>query len=224
MAKEPPPPEYAPYNHFYFVAESLDKYNYTAALVMRHVFCNSCIDDIVPGIGDYRVAQYMERYQKSLPDFPCDGPTETKNFADEMFATLSDSLEKGRVTTTMPEQFWILSVVYSVLEGDEVLHRERLCRNAGARLLRALATAKKPMPVIPDLSGKYNAAKVDEYLAVLGIPVTSDIPELKPSCKSSVLEDIDAAIDLIRSGDRGGANNSLFRALNTWEVQRAPKK
>ena len=138
----PVPPDLRRYAKYYYAAESLVKHNPIVAQVLRHVFADSCHDDLLPLLASPEPRQFIESYRKNLSSFPCDGPEETRYFANELYDSLTAFLKSGKVSYKLAEQFMLCSVVFSVLEGDEAIHREKTCRIVAGRIKRALDKAK----------------------------------------------------------------------------------
>ena len=138
----PVPPDLRRYAKYYYAAESLVKYNPIVSQVMRHVFADSCHDDLLPLLASPEPRQFIESYRKNLSSYPCDRPEETRYFANELYDSLTAFLKSGKVSYKLAEQFMLCSVVFSVLEGEEAIHRETTCRIVAGRIKRALDKAK----------------------------------------------------------------------------------
>ena len=153
----PVPEELKLYAKYYYAAESLLKYNPIVAQVLRHVFVDYCLDDIIPFTTAQRAHEFVQSYKKNLSSFPCDGPSETRYFANELYDSLISFLKSGKVGYKVAEQFWLCSIVFSVLDGEDAIHKEKTCRIAAARILRALNNARKSEPKPAKQSQKTDA-------------------------------------------------------------------
>jgi hypothetical protein len=218
------PPEFSQLAKYYYAAESLSRYNPIVREVLRHVFGDSCAD-LVPTTASPAAREFAASYQKSLSVFPYDGPEESRLFANDLFATLCASLKSGRVSPALADQFWLCGVVYSILDGDEAVRRERTCRIAAARLLRAFNAARRP----PDRAQLRKPASMlrmnrqpepaldDPELARLGVAVSAQAPQLKGAARAAVTERVDLALKMIKMGSTAQALNYLKLAVDLWK-------
>jgi hypothetical protein len=136
----PIPPEFSSLAKYHFAAESISKYNPIVGIVLRHVFAHSCGDS--PSASP-SAKQFLSSYSETLPSFPSDGPDEARFFANELFKSLQTYLQSGHLSPRTADQFWLCATVYSILEGDDAIEREQMCRAAAVRLQRVLAASKK---------------------------------------------------------------------------------
>jgi hypothetical protein len=206
------PPEFSQLAKYYYAAESLSKYNPIVTEVLRHVFGDSCAD-LVPTTASPAAREFAANYQKSLNVFPYDGPEESRLFANDLFATLCASLKSGRVSPALTDQFWLCGVVYSILDGDEAVRRERVCRIVAARLRRAFEAARRP----PD---RAQLRKPALMLRMNRPPDDPDLsgqsPPLKEAVRAAVTERVDLALKMVKAGSPGQALNYLKLALDLW--------
>jgi hypothetical protein len=226
------PPEFSQLAKYYYVAESLSKYNPIVTEVLRHVFADSCAD-LAPTTASPAAREFAASCQKSLNVFPYDGPEESRLFANDLFATLCASLKSGRVSPALADQFWLCGVVYSILDGDEAVRRERTCRIAAARIRRAFEAARRPpdraqlrkpatmlrmnrQRAPADVPAPWTAPE-DPELARLGVAVSGEAPPLRDAERAAVAERVDLALKMVKIGSRGQALNYLKLAVDLWK-------
>lgn len=133
------PGEIKRYAKYYYAAESISKYNKTVAQVLGHVFADYCVDEILPLTASPNAHRFITTYIQTLGPFPCDGPAETRYFANDLYDSLSAVLQSGKITKNLADQFWLCSTVYSVLDGEESEIREQMCRFAALSLRKLLS-------------------------------------------------------------------------------------
>ena len=141
------PKEFRPYASFIIAAENAKRYNPIAAQVLTQVFVDIC-QDIVTTTSNQNAHDFLTNLSNNLPEFPRDGPDETKLLADDLFDSICAALRSGKINTHITQQFWLCGILYSVLAGDEAEKRERICKITAARLKMILAKAeiKKNLP------------------------------------------------------------------------------
>lgn len=135
------PPEFSPYASYIIAAENVKRYNPIAAQVLTQVFVDIC-QDIVSTTSNQNAHEFLKNLSNNLPEFPRDGPDETKLLADDLYDSLCSSLRSGKINTHIAQQFWLCSILYSVLAGDEAEKREKICKITAARLKILLSKAE----------------------------------------------------------------------------------
>jgi hypothetical protein len=243
------PPQFSSVAKYYFAAESISKYNPIVSVVLRHVFADSCTT-ILTTITSPSAQQFSETYHRTLSSFPLDGPDETRFFANELFKSLVTYLQSGKLSPQTPDQFWLCATVYSILEGDQALAREQLCRVTAVRLHRLLATGKRPprakmrtapkrgadppgpadplmrsclaprAPALP-VAVALSPSDYAEKLGKLGVRIARSIPKAPPNATEAIQEGLDAGVALLQAGDRAGALARLRGALEIWTARPA---
>lgn len=136
------PKEFKACERYYYAAMSVEPYNAVVSLVMQHVFAD-CGLEIVESFASADAHQYIEQFADNLPDFPCDGPEETRLFANDLFQALSSEFQAGRFSENTPNQYWLCATLYSVLAGDDAIEREKLCKILALRIKRLLEKGRK---------------------------------------------------------------------------------
>lgn len=131
------PQEFSSCSKYQVVSETVYPYNRIVSLVFSHIFLDSCVN-ILSTTRSPEAFQFVDEYQKGLPPFPVDGPSETMCFADDLFESLMNKMRAGKITTKMPNQLWLCSTLYSVLEGEEAEKKEVICKVAAAKMRRML--------------------------------------------------------------------------------------
>jgi hypothetical protein len=157
------PPELEAIAKFYYVAEGISKFNQTAAKVMRHVFADH-YGQIRGKVTDAGAAQWAEDYIAKLAPFPTDGISELSYFADELYEQLRGSVRSGSVSEALPDQFWVCGVIYSVLDSEKAVSREKKCCVAAARLKKMFTKCVKQAPGMPaksDIGAMKSKPKTD---------------------------------------------------------------
>lgn len=160
------PSELKRYAKYHYAAESISNYNPTASQVLRHVFSDYCTDEILPLTASPDVHQFLETYKQSLDPFPCDGPAEMRYFANDLYNSLLVALQSGKISLELPDQFWLCSTIYSVIDGEEAEIREQMCRYAAVSL-KKLVTKPAEAPTIPNENRDRISNDLDRALAMI---------------------------------------------------------
>lgn len=153
------PSEFWPYASFIIAAETVKQYNPIAAQVLTQVFVDIC-QDYIQTTTSKKAQEFLTNLSNNLPEFPRDGPDETKLLADDLYDSICSSLRSGKLNTHIAQQFWLCGILYSVLAGDESEKRERICKITAARLKMILAKAEiKKAPPARSQSNKDSSNK-----------------------------------------------------------------
>ncbi|OHT11058.1 hypothetical protein TRFO_03962 [Tritrichomonas foetus] len=134
------PVDFHPYAHFIIAAEDIKRFNPIASHVLTQVFVDIC-QDVVHTTTNPAATDFLKNLTDNLPDFPRDGPEETKLLADDLYDSIRSTLRSGKVTKQTAHQLWLCGVLYSVLAGDEAIKRERICKISAARVRKMLLTS-----------------------------------------------------------------------------------
>lgn len=135
------PLEFRPYASYIIAAENIKRYNPIAAQVLTQVFVDIC-QDYVSTTSNQNAHDFLKNLTNNLPEFPRDGPDETKLLADDLYDSICSALRAGKINTHIAQQFWLCGILYSVLAGDEAEKRERICKITSARLKTILTKAE----------------------------------------------------------------------------------
>lgn len=153
------PAEFKQFAAYLVAAEDVRRYNPIVSQVLTQVFVDIC-RDIAPQSKQSNIKEFMRNLTENLPEFPRDGPDETKLLADDIYDSLTSKLREGKVNPHIIHQFWLCGILYSVLAGDQAEKRERICKITAIRLRKAFESSR----VTPPLSSPTHAPKKSKSL------------------------------------------------------------
>ena len=137
------PKEFQEYGQYYNAAINLKRYNPIVSLVLTHVFIDNCQDIVLSSQTSESARNFLDKLKRNLPSFPRAGCEEVKIMANDLFISLRKHMREGNITSNIANQLWICNVLYSILNGDEAIKRERICKIAAVRINRLLGQLKK---------------------------------------------------------------------------------
>lgn len=156
------PKEFQDYAHYFYSGLCLEPINKSAAIVLYHVFIDSCkeIDS-----STEETKNFIKLFTEKLPKFPVDGPREVEFVANELYGALQEKLSAGIINSHMPDQFVLCSVLYSIVEGEQAMSREIKCHLACSKLIRLLQQVtppKKEEDAKPEAENEENKEIIEE--------------------------------------------------------------
>ena len=135
------PEEFKPFIRYLNVARTLEAKSEPTALILKLAFVNSCQELRDDGNCSETACDWLDQYQESLRE-PTDADVDAaRSFADTLYNTLTKEAESGvqNWKPTLPQQFIILSLIYSVFSDNEADDRSNKCRVVAAKVKKTLA-------------------------------------------------------------------------------------
>ena len=135
------PNEFKEYQKYYVAYEVFKEINKKVSQVMIYTFIDFCQEKLGK-TSDKPLKHYIEETSKLCDGFPEDGAQVTQEIAEEIFQNLNIRFQSGIITTEMPKQYFICSVLYSVLGGSENEEREYASLFASLKLSELIRKGK----------------------------------------------------------------------------------
>ena len=117
------PEEFKEFQKYYVAYELLKLKNKSVSQVMLYTFIDFCLEKGGRNI-DKKLKNYIQEMWNLCEEFPQDGPQATQDLADEIFQNLTIKFQSGILTTEMANQYFLCSILYSVLGGSENAEKE----------------------------------------------------------------------------------------------------
>lgn len=227
---KPLPNEFQPYMIFLRAATCIEPYNQTVALVLKHCFVDYVLesfDDTPP----QQIINSLEKFRQKLPLFPLNGAHETKDFADDLFNSLTLLFRRGTISLQLPKQFWICGLLYSILNNSECEKRERICIEVAIRINILIKKAKSGKFKKKCLSNtRYERRcfirssfgfqeRNQQYMSYFqskGL-VIQNAPFIQVTNIQKVNDLLVQASDQLQNGDRAAAQKLLQECLQNWK-------
>jgi hypothetical protein len=245
-APAPCPPEFERFAKFYYAACAIMDYSPIAGHVLRHVF-HDHVGEILPKVTSQQAKQFAESYERHLAPFPNDGVDELRYFAGELYEVLKGNLRAGKISPDIADQYYLCSTIYSVLEGDDCIARERKCRHVACRLNRLLKRATKRRPagkshgqidkkviqemmrsvqpmarvasqlVLPDFRKSFQENEITQFLMSCGVNIEKKSIPRDQDARAFIQQSLDNALDMMKNRKERQALECLRSALAAWE-------
>ena len=135
------PKEFKEFQKYFVAYEVFKTVNRKVSQVMIYTFLDFCQEKLGKNI-DKPLKNYIEETSKLCDSFPEDGAQATQELAEEIYQNLNIRFQSGIISTEMPKQYFLCSVLYSVLGGSENEEKEYAALFASLKLSEVIRKGK----------------------------------------------------------------------------------
>ena len=138
------PPEFKQFYKYLQVSNAIKSQNTVASNFMSYCFLSACEEYAEDQPLSPQASQFLQNLrQKSPHDYQSDEIIQTvQDFANTLYLNTFQEFQKGQIKESLVQQFYILSVIYSTLDGEIAVEREKGSKIAYVKIKKMIAQAK----------------------------------------------------------------------------------
>ena len=134
------PAEFRQYSSYLSISNALKNTDPIVSNVMRNCFL-MFIQDMNDGSLSPQAVSYIRQIESTTSPMADNAQEVTKKFADDLYLKLSTQFQNGQLRNEMPKQFFMCAQIYSTLDDDESIQREKTCKVASVKIKKMLEKA-----------------------------------------------------------------------------------
>ena len=136
------PPEFKQFYKFLQVSNALKSRNRAVSDYMSFCFKSACEEYAEERPLSPQARAFLQNLQQTTPNVPNDIFDTVQDYANTLYLNTFQEFQKGHLTENLVDEFFILTVIYSSLDGDVAIEREKASKYAYIKLKKRLAEIK----------------------------------------------------------------------------------